>query len=170
MLCSHRVPAKRIFFPHNGAVGSPAALFEFYSVCNYNSPEGFHWLFSHHYMVMPGPTEQCSHFTGRKHSANASLDKGNNKCNSIQYARASSTFSEFLSHQLSSFEAQDYFFQMDRTDIVALTLQTRKLNYRDDWLFSWMTLFQCWEWPPFLLTVHPRMCSSYHKYTINIYI
>lgn len=45
MLCSHGVPTKSIRFPHSAAVESPAALFGFYSVCNYSSPEDFYLAF-----------------------------------------------------------------------------------------------------------------------------
>lgn len=66
VLCSHGVPTKSIRFPRSAAVESPAALFGFYSVCNYILQRVFIWLLSHHYMLTPGPTEQYSHFTGRK--------------------------------------------------------------------------------------------------------
>lgn len=53
-------------------------------------------LASHRCVVMPGPTQRCSHFTGRKCSANASSNKGDGKRKNIQFAKASYTFSEFF--------------------------------------------------------------------------
>ena len=86
---------KSAVFPHSGVEESPAALFKFCFVCSCNSPGG---LLAHlpPLHVTTGPTQQDSCVTGRRHSMSASSDKGDNKRKSIQYAKASYTFSGFF--------------------------------------------------------------------------